>query len=53
VRFSKRFSHFFEACFSTTISTEASIQIPLFPTVLGEKTIEQAGGDPQNPHYIE
>jgi hypothetical protein len=37
VRFSTCFSHFFQARFSTTISTEASTQIPLFLTVLGEK----------------
>jgi hypothetical protein len=49
VRFSTCFSHFFEARFSTTISTEASIQIPLFLTVLDKKTIKQARGDPKNP----
>jgi hypothetical protein len=52
VRFSAYFSHFFEARFSTTISTEASIQIPLFLAVLGEKTIKQARGNPQNPHVL-
>jgi hypothetical protein len=52
VRFSTCFSHFFEARFSTTISTEASIQIPLFLTVLGEKTIQQARGNPQNPDIL-
>jgi hypothetical protein len=50
--FSAYFSRFFEARFSTTISTEASIQIPLFLTVLGEKTIKQARGNPQNPHVL-
>jgi hypothetical protein len=52
VRFSAYFSRFFEARFSTTISTEATIQIPLFLTVLGEKTIKQARGNPQNPHVL-
>src|SRR5580693_4628775 len=52
VRFSTCFSRFFEARFSTTISTEASIQIPLFLTGLSEKTIQQARGNPQNPHVL-